>query len=303
MKQIKETNKAKKSLLPLNTKEKAKKKIQVVEVTLPSAITNPTASTLKPFKEAAKRNQKLLAAKIKKEKEHTTFLAKPLAKGKFYKLDLRLRSPEALSVQTMNAVEAAPALVRLAKVKGLNAIAVTDYYDCSQIELTRKAALGTPVTIIPGLCVNCKVTNDSIITNIILFPEAYSISQIEACTNELQIPKNIRGRSDYVLKLEYGTLINTVEKHGGIIIPTRVDLTPHHLLSIPKLIEEYGIHCFDLAHPDNHDFFKQRWPKGQFTFFSFSNASSLAQIGSRMTKIKMLKSGFDGIKEIVKRRK
>lgn len=303
MKQLKDTG-VSKSRKSISSLAKKKKKIQVVEVKLQEKmpVPKPTATTLKPFKEAAKLNQKKLAAKAKREKEKSTFLAKPFSKGKVYKIDLRLRSPENLSVQTMNSVEAAPALVRLARVKGLNSIAITDYHDWSQIELTKKASQGTTVNVIPGMCVNCSVTSDSNITTIVLFPENYTANQIEKCAVELNIPTGARGRSDFALKMDYSEFLRIIEAHGAIAIPTRIDLTPHHLLSVPRLVEEFGIHCFDLAHIDNPQYFKDRWPNGEFTFLSFSNASSLAQVGSRLTKIKLPKSGFEGIKELAKRR-
>ena len=304
MKQLRDTSvsKSRKSIVAALAKKK--NKVQVIEVKLQEKmpLPKPTASTLRPFKEAAKLNQKMFAAKVKREKEKSTFLAKPFSKGKVYKIDLRLRSPESLSVQSMNSVEAAPALVRLARVKGLNSIAITDFHDWSQIDLTKKASQGTTVNVIPGMCVNCSVTTDSSITTIVLFPENYTSAEIEKCALDLNIPASAKGRSDFILKKDYSEFLKVIESHGAIAIPTRIDLTPHHLLSVSRLVEEFGMHCFDLAHVDNPQYFKDRWPNGEFTFLSFSNASSLAQVGSRLTKIKLPKAGFDGIKELVKRR-
>ena len=41
---------------------------------------------------------------------------------------------------------------------------------------------------------------------------------------------------------------------------------------------------------------------GGFTFFSFSNANSLAQVGTRVTKAKLVSPDFQGIKQLVARR-
>ena len=93
-----------------------------------------------------------------------------------------------------------------------------------------------------------------------------------------------------------------IESKGGVVIPSHVDKTPNRQSAIAELIERYGFHCFDLVHPENTEYFKDFWPDGGFTFFSFSNANSLAQVGTRVTKARLLNPTFDGIKQLVARR-
>jgi hypothetical protein len=56
-----------------------------------------------------------------------------------------------------------------------------------------------------------------------------------------------------------------------------------------------------LAYPDSAQYFKKNWPKTKFNLFCFSNAHALAQVGSRMAKVKLAESGFAGILPIVGR--
>jgi hypothetical protein len=80
-----------------------------------------------------------------------------------------------------------------------------------------------------------------------------------------------------------------------------MDKTPHRLAAIPTLVEKYGFRAFDLAYADSIRFFKSKWPKIKFQLFSFSNAHALAQVGSRIAKVKMSEPGFTGIKAMVAR--
>jgi hypothetical protein len=84
-------------------------------------------------------------------------------------------------------------------------------------------------------------------------------------------------------------------------LPSRMDKTPNRMAIIPTLVEKYGFRAFDLAYMDTSKFFKTRWPKVKFHLFSFSDASALAQVGSRIARVKMSNPGFEGIRAIVSR--
>ncbi len=270
-------------------------KLTAQTVTLPKL----TSKSLKPFKDAAKRKKKL---KVKK-KLSKDFYAKPSRKGKYYNLDLRLQTPKSLSVISTSGIKTAPALARLSKVKGLDYISAADYHDCSLIEPLKLASKETGIGFLPGVCINCHVTEESVVSNLVMFSEETTSEYIANFISDLGIPESARGKADFALKVDYLAFLKRAEKSGAVVIPSRIDLTPHHLLSVPTLVEKFGFHVFDLAHVAQPSFFEQRWPDGKFTFFSFSNANSLAQVGSRMSKVKLEKPGFEGLKKLTKRRK
>src|SRR5262249_17492909 len=146
-------------------------------------------------------------------------------------------------------------------------------------------ATKTNLTILPGVDLCCQIGSCREGYVIALFPEMTTSADIFAMLDELKVPQTAYGHKDYCVELPFGEVIRIVESRGGAVIPSRIDKTPYRQLAIPVLVEEFGIHTFDLVHPENTEFFSDRWPGGRFTFFSFSNANALAQIGSRMAKV------------------
>ena len=220
---------------------------------------------------------------------------------KSYTMDLRIHSPASLGYLGIEGIDTAPAMVRLAKVKGLDMIAVTDYYSGDFIDRVTEAAEDSPLTIIPGTAIRCGVSTCEDVVLICLFPEGCGKAEIEAFLLDLDMPTSEFGNKDYVIQLPFEQILDTIERHGGEAMPSRMDKTPYRMNAIPTLVEDYGFRAFDLAYGDSVEYFKKRWPKIKFQLFSFSNANALAQVGSRTAKVKMPVSGFEGIKEIVAR--
>ena len=251
------------------------------------------------FRAASKRHKVKAAPRV----STANFLFKYPAKGKRYKLDLRIHTPGTIGYFQSGGIEPGPALVRLAKVKGLNVIGLTDFCNASFLDSVQNAAASDPdLSIIPCLDLCCSVGPCKDLCVTALFPESYRSADLFRILDELGVPKEARGRADYCLPNNFGEIVNVVERNGGVLLPTRIDKTPYRQLAINTLVDEYKFHAFDLVHQDSLDFFKQRWPAGQFVFFTFSNASSLAQIGTRLSKVRMLQPGFAGIKELIQRR-
>lgn len=261
----------------------------------------PTPAMLRSFRKAAKRSRDL-AKKMQRKGSRAQFLAKPIKNGKKYTLDLRIHSPGTLGYFSTGGVDPGPALVRLAKVKGIDCIGLTDYYNASYVDLVREVAVQSGITIIPGVDLRCKVGACDEVYLVCLFPEQFTGADIFRVLDELRVPKEAYGRRDYCLETDLADVVQTVERNGGIIIPSRLDKTPYRQLVIPMLVERFGLRAFDLVHPENPEFFQDRWPDGGFTFFSFSNANALAQIGSRVAEVKLTNPGFEGVKEIAQRK-
>jgi len=262
----------------------------------------PSAKALRSFRAAGKRNREVAKKRQKAKKATKAFLAKPPRTGRRYALDLRIHSPGTAGFFTTGGVDAAPALVRLARVKGLDVIAITDYYNAEFVDEVRQSASKTKLVVIPGFDMRCTLEDGGEVFAVALFPENCSSEEIFAVLDELDVPQHAYGSMEYVIEYPFHAVLGIVEAAGGVVIPSHVDKTPLQQQAIPVLVERFGIHAFDLAHSENVDFFKERWPSGGFTFFSFSNANALAQIGSRIDKIKLAAPGFNGIKDLVERR-
>jgi len=222
-------------------------------------------------------------------------------KLKSYLMDLRVHSPASLGYFGIEGIDTAPALVRLAMVKGLDVIAVTDFYSGHYIDRIVDAARDTNLTIIPGVVIRCTLQGCADVTLCCLFPEDSSTGSIETFLLDLGIPKQSFGDESYVVKLPFDEVIKVTDSYGALVLPSRMDKTPYGKDAITSLVEDYGFRAFDLAYPDSVELFKTKWPDLKFSLFSFSNANALAQVGSRSAKIKMDVPGFQGLKQIVVR--
>jgi len=230
-------------------------------------------------------------------------IEKARLRRKSYVMDLRIHSPASLGYLGIEGLDTAPALIRLAKVKGLDVIAVTDYYSGQFVDRVIKAArnCSSPVTVIPGVVIRCVVGPCDDVLLVCLFPESYTSSHIEQFLGALQVPTSAFGDRNYLIQTPLSEILKIVDQFQGIAVPSRMDKTPSRLAVIPTLVEEHGFRAFDLAYSDSVKYFKSRWPRIKFHLFSFSNANTLAQVGSRMSRVKMPCPGFAGLRQLVGR--
>ena len=243
----------------------------------------------------------------KRESQHSpstslsSQIEKTKTRAKSYVLDLRVQSPASNTYLGVDGLDSAPAIVRLAKVKGLDVIAITDFYSAEFVDRMVEAAKTSPLTVIPGVSLRCKVRTCSEVILSCLFPETVTSADIESFLREIQVPSTARGDAEFVVPVSLDQVLHALSKFQGIAIPSRLDKTPHRSSVIPELVETYGFRAFDLAYADSASYFKKRWPKMKFQLFTFSDANALAQIGSRNVKVKLHNPGFAGIRELADR--
>jgi hypothetical protein len=226
---------------------------------------------------------------------------KPRARRKSYVMDLRVHSPASLGYLGIGGLDTAPALVRLAKVKGLDVIAVTDFFSGDFLDRIIDAAKDTNLTVIPGVMIRCCLGACDDVVISCMFPEEYGQEEVERFLLDLGLSRSAFGDRTHVVTREFDEILEILDRHNGIALPSRMDKTPHRKAIIPTLVEEYGFRTFDLAYKDSHEYFKERWPRIKFNLYSFSNANALAQVGSRTAKVKMYEPGFTGIREVAAR--
>ncbi len=222
-------------------------------------------------------------------------------RNKSYVLDLRVHTPASVGYFGINGIDTAPALVSLAKVKGLDVMAVTDYHSGASIDAIVDAASGGELRIIPGTNLRCKLGTCSDVVLTCLFPENFRTSNVEDFLTAIGVPPQARGQRDYLVTKSVRDIVELVEALNGIVMPSRMDQTPHRMSVMPTLVEELGFRTFDLAYPDSSQIFKKKWPKIKFNLFSFSNANSLAQLGTRTAKVKLPELSFEGIRALTQR--
>jgi PHP family Zn ribbon phosphoesterase len=240
-------------------------------------------------------------AEHKESSSLSSQIEKTKTRAKSYVMDLRVQSPASNTFLGVDGLDSAPAIVRLAKVKGLDVIAITDFYSAEFVDRMVQAAKSSPLTVIPGVSLRCKVRTCSEVILSCLFPESVTAAEIEVFLRDIQVPTSARGDAEFVVGASLDQVLHALSKLQGIAIPSRLDKTPHRTSIIPELVETYGFRAFDLAYADSASYFKKKWPKTKFQFFTFSDANALAQIGSRNVKVKLHNPGFAGIREIAGR--
>ena len=238
---------------------------------------------------------------VEQEMRLSSKVEKTRTRQKSYVMDLRIHSPESLGSYGVKGLDTAPALIRVAKVKGLDVIAVTDFFSGDFIDKVKQASTNSNVTVLPGTIVRCCAGECKDVTICCLFPEDTNSAKVGEFLAAIGVPEFEFGNKSYLAKTPIEDILSTVEMFNGIAIPSRMDKTPHRLAAIPILVEKYGFRAFDLAYADSVSFFKSRWPKIKFKLLSFSSANALAQVGSRTAKVKLNNPGFEGIKELVAR--
>lgn len=226
---------------------------------------------------------------------------KTRTRSKSYTLDLRIKSPASRGYLGIDGLDSAPAIVRLAKVKGLDVIAITDLFSTDFVDRMVSAAKGSPLTVIPGVSIRCRVGNCDDVVMSCLFEESTTAERINAFLRALGVPNSESAKRDYLVTRPLTEILKALDEFGGIAIPSRLDKTPNQKLVIRELVETYGFRAFDLAYMDSSEYFKKTWPKTQFHLFTFSDANALAQIGSRTARVKLPNPGFQGIRQIVMR--
>lgn len=226
---------------------------------------------------------------------------KSKVKTKSFVVDLRIHSPASLGYMAIEGIDTAPALVRLAKVKGLDMIAVTDFYSGKFVDRIVNAARDSSLVVIPGVVIRCRLGSCDDVILSCFFKEDFTTQGIESFLAALKIPESAFGNRKFLVQMSFEQILQTVKEYDGVVLPSRMDKTPHRMAALPELVEKYGFRAFDLAYADSVRFFRNRWPKVKFQLFSFSNANALAQVGSRIARVKMPEPSFAGIKSLVER--
>ena len=193
-------------------------------------------------------------------------------------------------------------LARLAAAKGVDVIGVAEYYNAQYIDLIQQTLGKENLTILPALVLCSRLGPCQEVFLLCLFKDGTPASALYEILQALEVPASAFGDRNHCLTQDLGKIIECVESRGGVIIPSRCDKTPYRQLALASLVEDYGFHTFDLAHPDSPELFRSRWPHGEFTFLSFSSATALGQIGNRVGKLKLTQSGFEGLRQMFARR-
>jgi len=221
-------------------------------------------------------------------------------KQRRYTVDLRIQTPQSRGITNLGTLSPAPALIRLAKAKKLDCIAVADFFSGRSIDSLERAARDADVKVLPAMSLRIQMGNCNDITLLCLFVEGTTTDQVQQLIMQLGIPDSAQGDGSFILRKDFKEIVRVVEAFGGVIVPSRVDKTPSSQAQVSDLID-HGFRAFDLAYAESVTWFRSRWPEKQFRFFSFSNATAFAQVGSRAARIQLPELSFDALSFVIKR--
>jgi len=225
---------------------------------------------------------------------------KKIKKDNTFRFDLNIHTPNSLSYIDLTGVDNIPAIINLAKIKEIDAISVTDYYTCPDIDRLISAGNDRNILIIPGLMLRCKIGLCDQVLISCLFRENTSAEKIEEFLKELEIPASAAFNENYVIEKDFGEVLKTIKKYKCICIPNNMDKTPSRQVALEKLVEVYNFRTFDLAHyPNSINYFEKKWPRRKFKYLNFSNANALAQIGNRHSDLALDELNFTEIKKYI----
>jgi hypothetical protein len=217
-------------------------------------------------------------------------------------IDLRIHNPAVVGYSGVDGIDPARALVSLARVKGIDILAISDLYATDFIDKVQASHTSNDIVVIPGVDLRCRIGNCDDVIFSCLFPEGSDSLFLGEFLRAAGVPRSAIGSEKFIVEKPIDQIISLTEERQGIILPVRVDKTPLRAQAIPELVERWGFRVFDLAYAESAQYFSNRWPQDSFHLFTFSNAFALAQVGTRSVRVKLSSPDFGGIRQLLARR-
>ena len=220
--------------------------------------------------------------------------------AKFYRADLHIHTPA--SGDFVGKAEPLD-IVRIAIEKGLNIIAITDHNTVEWCERVIKAAKGTPLVVLPGVEISMPGGTEGI--HII---GVFNKDTPEECIGDLLarvgLTSEKRGKQEALANCTFDKLFDEICTSGGIPIAAhsdqnkglanslrgqqRIGIIRNEKLRVLEVVDKKVSKYFDGTDPNY---------KRKIACIQGSDAHSVGQIGTRVTRLKMDKPGLEGLKQ------
>ena len=205
-------------------------------------------------------------------------------------------------------------LVNMAKIMGLDVIALTDHNTCLNCPAAMKAGEEAGILVIPGM----ELCTDEEVHVVCLFPDlenalrfsAYVRERIPPVENREKIfgeqlimddKDNVIGKENLLLTtaadVSLDKVPSLVKEYGGICFPAHIDRTSYSVISNLGMIDEYmGFDIAEITPQADKDDYIKRFPfLGEINILSSSDAHYLENIGSAGGKINVTEPIIDKI--------
>ncbi|MCG3134365.1 MAG: hypothetical protein HMLKMBBP_01671 [Planctomycetes bacterium] len=142
--------------------------------------------------------------------------SKPKSAGLvFRKLDLHVHSPGSADFDDKSVTPAA--FVQACLAAGLQGVAVTDHNSAAWIDEVKKAAVGTTLTVFPGVEITCRGGKDGIHVIALLDP-MHGRAEVESLLSVLGFETSQYGKLDTVASKEVMEVVAIIRDRGGVAI-------------------------------------------------------------------------------------
>lgn len=169
-------------------------------------------------------------------------------------------------------------IVNMAKLTGLDVIALTDHNSCENCEAAVRAGQETGLTVIPGM----ELCTAEEIHVVCLFPDiekavdfsGYVQSTVPKIKNRPDIfgeqritdeNDNIISYQELLLTTASGISINdavdVVKNYGGVCFPAHIDRSSYSVISnLGAITEDMNFNTYEITEKADEDFYREKFP-------------------------------------------
>lgn len=161
-------------------------------------------------------------------------------------------------------------IVNMARLKGLDIIAITDHNSCKNVAACMKCAADTGLTVVPGM----EIETCEEVHMLAFFDDTDSLGELEEVVKKslpniknrrdifgdqfiMDSDDNVVGEIDNLLvtatSLSVDSATNIVRTLGGVIVPAHIDKDAYSILSNLGFIPDIGITAFEIKNPQKKD--------------------------------------------------
>ena len=222
--------------------------------------------------------------------------------AKFYRCDLHIHTSTSLDFLDKSTTN--EQIIDKCVSEGLDLVAITDHNDVGDIDELIKLGKDKGITVLPGIEVSVDDGKAGIHV-LAIFPETISRGLMFDFLASVGINEKVRGKEDALTDCNIHNTFEKIDKYGGLCIPAHIennkgltnDLRGQSRI---KIITSGNIDALEITESRSRTYFdgtNHDYKYVKIPCIQSSDAHSLDEIGTRITRLKMEKPSFEGIKQ------
>ncbi|MEW6088145.1 MAG: PHP domain-containing protein [bacterium] len=218
-----------------------------------------------------------------------------------YKLDLHIhtKASKCFKDEKLSNAEINNAIVKQAKNKVLDLIAVTDHYTFKNYQEIKDAARKENIKVVPGMEFSLKAKTPEKVSLIALFDEQIEPFHLKnKIFSRLNIPPEAEGNGYFLIENGIPEILDMVRENKGLVFSAHQDKNEGRMLFVPDLVK-CGINLFDLRDPAGKDEFSEKFSKYNIIPLTFSDSHKIEDVGKYFMELPLDKCSFFGFKNYI----